>query len=95
MHLVDGLAAPCMVSVHDIGARCWLCERGHGLFTLVCDVIIGGLLHEMDFVFWIPEPVMSLMGGCPMKWISDILHGGWVTIGGPCNDKPTIDRQTG
>ena len=34
--------------VHGMGARCWLGGRGRGLFTWTCDVIIGGLLHEMD-----------------------------------------------
>ena len=48
MHLVNGLAAPCMASVHGIGARCGLGGRGRGLFTIACDVINGGLLHEMD-----------------------------------------------
>ena len=39
-------------------------------FGLTCNVIIGGLLHEMDlvFVFWIPEPVTSLWGGCPIQF---------------------------
>ena len=53
MHLANGLAAPCMASVHGIGARCWLGGRGRDLFGvgfgLTCDVIMGWLLHEMDF----------------------------------------------
>ena len=49
MHLDNGLAAPCMASVHGAG---WVGGgRGHGLFPLACDVIIGGVLHEMDLVF--------------------------------------------
>ena len=58
MHLDNGLAAPCMASVHGIGAwhRCTVLVgwEGRGAwpicvgFGLTCDVINGGLLHEMD-----------------------------------------------
>ena len=30
-----------------VGAWCWLGGRGRGLFTLACDVINGGLLHDI------------------------------------------------
>ena len=47
MHFCHRQAAPCMSGGAWVGARCWLGGRGRGLFILVCDVIIGGLLHEM------------------------------------------------
>ena len=45
-------------------------------FGFTCDVINGGLLLEMDlvFVFCIPDPVMSLMGGCYMNPYGNQLH---------------------
>ena len=48
MHLVNGLAAPCMGGGAWVGARCWLGGRGRVLFTLACDVIIRWLPYEMD-----------------------------------------------
>ena len=35
MHLVNGLAAPCMGGGAWVDARCWLGGRGRGLFVVV------------------------------------------------------------
>ena len=51
MHLVNGLAAPCMGGGAWVDTRCWLGERGRGIFVLASDAIIGGLLPEN--VFWL------------------------------------------
>ena len=56
MHLVDGLAAPCMVGGAWVGARCWL--GGRGLVYLFDPVtsLLGGC-----YMKWLCSYLISRM----------------------------------